>query len=239
MKRFLLIHGSWHGAWCWHKVAPRLKAKGHIVSVPDLPGRIQNPAKPIFVSLKRMVKSMSGLLPEGQRTTIVVHSRYGILASTLAEAFPERIDRVVYLASYMLPSGKRAAEYFRWDEGSYLAPHVNISKVGMWDELHPDIYREGLYHDCNDDDNMLGTLLLGKEPLRPALAKLELTDDRFGQVPRAYIRLTEDRAVTPALQDRVLNETSVERVESISASHSAYFSKPDELTRTILNLVKS
>jgi pimeloyl-ACP methyl ester carboxylesterase len=239
MKRFLLIHGSWHGAWCWHKVAPRLKAKGHIVSAPDLPGRIQNPAKPIFVSLKRMAKSMSGLLPEGQRTTIVVHSRYGILASTLAEAFPERIDRVIYLASYMLPSGKRAAEYFTWDEGSYLAPHVNISKVGMWDELHPDIYREGLYHDCNDDDNMLGRLLLGKEPLRPALAKLELTDDRFGQVPRAYIRLTEDRAVTPALQDRVLNETSVERVESISASHSAYFSKPDELTRTILNLVKS
>ena len=239
MKRFLLIHGSWHGAWCWYKVAPRLEAEGHTVSAPDLPGRILSPAKPVFVSLDRMMKSLGGLLPTGQKTTIVVHSRYGILASTLAEAFPDRIERVIYLASYMLPPGKRAAEYFRWDEGSYLMPHVEISKAGMWDRLHPDIYREGLYHDCSEEDNMLGHMLLGKEPLRPALAKLTLTDERYGRVPRAYIRLTEDRAVTPALQDRVLNETKVDRVESIAASHSAYFSKPDELTRTIIGLTKS
>lgn len=68
-----------------------------------------------------MAKSASGFLPSRQKTTIVVHIRYGILASTLAEAFPDRICRVRYLASYMLPSGKRAAEYSKWDDGSYLA----------------------------------------------------------------------------------------------------------------------
>lgn len=133
---------------------------------------------------------------------------------------------------------QRAAEYFKWDKGSYLASHVNISKAGMWDQLHPDIFREGLYHDCSDEENKPGNVLLGKEPLRPALAKLHLTDDRYGRVPRGYIRLTEDRAVTPALQDRVLNETRVERVESIKASHSAYFSRPDELTKTIIEMTK-
>lgn len=47
------------------------------------------------------------------------------------------------------------------------------------------------------------------------------------------------RAVAPALQDRVLNATPVERVENIAASHSAYFSKPEALTRTILKLAGS
>lgn len=239
MKHFLLIHGSWHGAWCWYKIAPRLEAQGHSVSVPDLPGRILNPAKPVFVGLGKMADSVGQLLPEDRKTTIVVHSRYGILASMLAQAFPERIEQTIYLASYMLPSGKRAAEYFGWDKNSYLAPYVTVSKFGMWDQLHPDIFREGLYHDCDEDDNKLGHLLLGKEPLRPALAKLDLTDDCFGRVPRAYIRLTEDRAVTPALQDRFLNETMVDRVENIAAGHSAYFSKPDELTNTIIKLSKS
>ena len=84
MKRFLLIHGSWHGAWCWYKIAPRLEAEGHDVSVPDLPGRIRSPVKSVFVSLDRMVKSLSRLLRADQRTTIVVHSRYGILVSSLA-----------------------------------------------------------------------------------------------------------------------------------------------------------
>ncbi len=239
MKHFLLIHGSWHGAWCWYKIAPLLEAEGHSVSAPDLPGRICSPARPISVSLKKMVRAVSHYLPREKKTTIVVHSRYGILASMLAETFPERIERVIYLASYMIPSGKRAAEYFRWDKGSYLTEHVTISKAGMWDRLHSDIFREGLYHDCNEHDNKLGHMLLGREPLRPALAKLKLTDERFGQIPRAYIRLTEDRAVTPALQDRVLNETSVDRVESLAASHSAYFSQPDALTRLIQNLSKS
>ena len=239
MKRFLLIHGSWHGAWCWYKVAPRLESEGHIVTVPDVPGRMLSPAKPISVGFNTMLKSLRGSLPAGEKTTIVAHSRYGILASTLAEAFPDRIDRVIYLASYMLPTGKRGAEYFRWDKTSFLAPHVKISKLGMWDQLHPDIFREGLYHDCNEDDNKLGLMLLGKEPLRPVLSKLKLTDGRYGRVPKAYIRLTEDQAVTPALQDRLLNEVCVDRVESIAASHSAYFSKPDELTRTILSLTRS
>jgi hypothetical protein len=58
-------------------------------------------------------------------------------------------------------------------------------------------------------------------------------------VPRAFIRLTQDHAVSVPLQDRFLNETSVDRVESIEASHSAYLSQPDALAATILKLARS
>lgn len=36
---FILVHGGWHGAWCWNKVVPLLKAKGYKVIAPDLPGQ--------------------------------------------------------------------------------------------------------------------------------------------------------------------------------------------------------
>lgn len=233
---YLLIHGSWHGAWCWHKIVPRLEAEGHRVMAPDLPGRITNPALPVTVSLARMVADLARRLPKDRKTTVVVHSRYGVVASALSEACPERIERVIYLASFMLPTGKRAAGYFRWDRGSALGPHVSVNRLGMWDFLDPAIYREGLYHDCAEDDYQLARSLLVREPLRPALARLQLSAERYGQVPRAYIRLTQDRAVTPTLQDRVLNQTGAERVESIEASHSAYFARPDELTAKIIGL---
>lgn len=239
MARYLLIHGSWHGAWCWYKVKSRLESEGHDVSAPDLPGRINHPLRPLFVSLSTLTKCAAHYLPAREKTTIVVHSRYGILASTLAELYPGRIERIIYLASYMLPNGQRAATYFRADKQSYLTPYVQISKRGLWDRLSPEIYREGLYHDCNADDNMLGRLLLGKEPLRPALVPLKLSADNYGRVPKAYIRLTEDRAVSLSLQDRLINETPVDRVESIAASHSAYFSKPDELVSVISKLSQS
>jgi len=236
MANYLLIHGSWHGAWCWYKIAPRLEAEGHSVTVPNLIGRGRDPARYFSVSLARMVKQLGEFLSSSRKTIVVVHSRYGVLASSLAEQFPEKIARTIYLASYMLPTGKRAAEYFRSDEDSVIAPYVEVSATGMWDRLGPEIYREGLYHDCNEQDNALGHMLLAKEPLRPALKKLKLTDDDYGRVPRAYIRLTEDRAVSIKLQDRLLERTSVDRVESIKASHSAYFSRPDELASRILKL---
>ena len=38
MATFVLIHGAWHGSWCWDKVRPILEQSGHAVETPDLPG---------------------------------------------------------------------------------------------------------------------------------------------------------------------------------------------------------
>lgn len=237
MAHFLFLHGSWHGAWCWHKVLPRIRAAGHAAIAIDLPGRGRAPAVSCTVSLARMVRAAeAGLAPRTQ-TTVVVHSRNGIVASSLAERVPDRIKRSIYLASFMLPSGKRVLDYLP-DRPSLLNKHVDINRLALWDWLQPEIYRDALYADCSETDIALARALLVREPLRPALTRLKLTDARYGRVPRAYIRLTQDQAVSVSLQDRLLNETSVERVESIEASHSAYFSRPDALTSAILKLAQ-
>ena len=234
--RFLLIHGSWHGAWCWHKVTARLRSLGHAVSTPDLPGRGADCTQPIFIGMKTMLNRLRKTLPVGERTTVVVHSRYGVVASQLAETIPDRIARTIYLASFMLPNDAAVITYSRKDQGSTINQFVDVNRLGAWDWLRAEAHRDLLYHDCTDDDATLATGLLRREPSRPALAKTALTDDRYGRVPRAYIRLTEDRAVSPFLQDKLINETGADRVESIAASHSAYFSKPDELAGKILTL---
>ncbi|HXC49979.1 MAG TPA: alpha/beta fold hydrolase [Candidatus Limnocylindrales bacterium] len=238
MATFLLLHGSWHGAWCWHKIVPRLESEGHRAIAIDLPGRGRAPAPAPLVGLGAMVRACERALPAGAKTTVVVHSRYGIVASALAERAPERIERTIYLASFLLASGKRVLDYVP-DHDSMMPANVVVSRLAMWDWLKPSAYREALYADCTDDDVALASSLLVREPVRPALSRLRLTDDRYGRVPRAYIRLTDDRAVSPALQDRLLGETEVERVESLAAGHSAYFSQPDLLTKTILRLAGS
>lgn len=235
MNRYVLLHGSWHGAWCWYKVAPRLEAFGEVV-VPNLPGRGRNPAWAPTVTLGRMVRSVARHLTDAADTTIVVHSRYGVLATALAETYPDRVRRVIYLASFMLPSGHRVSDHFARDTDSYIRPFVGINKVGLFDWLDPEAYVEGLYADCSSDDVSLARTLLCREPVLPALARVSVTPERYGRVPRAYIRLTQDRAVSLALQDRLINAAGLDRVESLDASHSAYFSRPDDLVTTIRQL---
>ena len=42
---FVLVHGAWHGAWCWTKPVPLLREQGHLVTAVDPPGRWQSPAQ--------------------------------------------------------------------------------------------------------------------------------------------------------------------------------------------------
>lgn len=235
MAHFLFLHGSWHGAWCWHKILPRIRAAGHSAAAIDLPGRGRSPAACAFVSLERMVQAARAALPPEGRTVVVVHSRSGIVASTLAERVPDRIARTVYLASFMLPAGRRVLDYLP-DRDSLMPRNVHVDRLRLRDSLDPKVYREALYADCSDDDLALCRSLLVPEPVRPALTRLKLSAERYGRVPRAYIRLTQDRAVSPALQDRLLAETPVDRVESLAASHSAYFSQPDALAQAVLKV---
>jgi hypothetical protein len=71
-------------------------------------------------------------------------------------------------------------------------------------------------------------------PKSPTETPLHTTPENFGRIPRIYIELTQDRAVTREAQKRMYQATPCERVFSIEASHSAYFSQPDQLTRQIL-----
>jgi pimeloyl-ACP methyl ester carboxylesterase len=122
MSTFVLIHGSWHAAWCWHKIAPRLEVAGHKVLVPDLPAHGRNPRwSRGLVTLRAMTRSVTTVLDALPEPAIVVaHSRGGIVASSVAEARPTRIAGLVYLAAFLLRDRERAVDWFRSDDDSLI-----------------------------------------------------------------------------------------------------------------------
>ncbi len=237
MNTYILIHGSWHGAWCWYKIKPRLEKSGHKVFVPDLPAHGTDWR--LFrgrVTLAKMVKSITNIIDAlEEKVIIVVHSRNGIVASSVAELRPQKVEKLIYLASFMLRNGERAVDYFINDKHSLLLGNVVVNRLQITDMIKSHIYREALYADCTDDDVALAYALLTPEPSLPALKRLKLTEKNYGSVPRYYIELLQDKAVSLNLQRKLLEQTPCKKVLSIDASHSAYFSKPDELTETILN----
>ncbi|HMV40426.1 MAG TPA: hypothetical protein PKC26_14870, partial [Plasticicumulans sp.] len=57
------------------------------------------------------------------------------LATALAEAYPERVERVIYVASYALPSGHRVVDHFARDVRAFIRPFVRVSRLGGWAAL--------------------------------------------------------------------------------------------------------
>jgi pimeloyl-ACP methyl ester carboxylesterase len=231
----VLLHGSWHGAWCWHKVVPHLQQAGHQVYAPDLPahGRDWRFARG-RITLRQMAASVCELLDTLDGPSLLVaHSRGGIVASTVAEMRPEKLSGLVYLAAYMLKDGERVSDYFAMDKESLIPRNIDISKGTLTDRLRRESYRTALYADCSEADVALAEALLTAEPSLPALTRLKLSDSRYGTVARHYILLTQDRAVSLSLQKRMIAATPCASISSIDASHSAYFSCPDKLAATI------
>lgn len=236
MKTFVLIHGSWHSAWNWHKVVPLLEKAGHKAIAVDLPGMGRDKTPIQDVKMSSTVEKLCELIDSIPGKVILVgHSKNGIMISQVAEYRPEKIEKLVYLAAYLIPNGKTQREYSVQDTEGWLKKYVTQHPETNSHTLQPEIYKEGLYHDCDDDITELAKILLSHEPVESGTTPLELTAENFGSVPRVYIECTEDRAVTPFIQRKMYTETPCEKVYQLPTSHSPFFSRPKELVDILLD----
>ena len=231
MKTFILIHGSWHSAWNWHKVVPLLEKAGHKAFAIDLPGMGRDKTYISKVKMKTTVEKICELIDSIEGKVILVgHSKNGIMISQAAEYRPHKIEKLIYLAAYLVPNGKTQREYSLLDTGGMLKPYVTPYPELNAHTLQPAIYKEGLYHDCDEDITELAKVLLSHEPVESGITPLQLTEENFGSVPRYYIECTEDRAVTPFIQQKMYEETPCKKIYRMATSHSPFFSQPEALT---------
>src|SRR5579883_2221090 len=101
MTAFLLVHGGWHGAWCWEKLMPLLRAGGHRMIAPDLPGHGGDRTPIAARPWERYVPSIVDLLDESDEPSVLVgHSSAGMIISAAAAVRPERVRALVYLAAF-------------------------------------------------------------------------------------------------------------------------------------------
>jgi pimeloyl-ACP methyl ester carboxylesterase len=237
MKTFLLLHGSWHSAWNWHKVVPILEKQGHRAIAIDLPGmgRDKTPIETVKMSdtVQIICNYIDGI--EG-KVILVGHSKNGIMISQVAEQRPEKIEKLIYLAAYLIPNGKTQREYSMQDTQGVLKPYVTQHPDKKAHTLDPTIFKEGLYHDCPNDITAMARYILSHEPVESGITPLNLSTENYGSVPRFYIECTEDRAVTPYIQKLMYEETPCEKVYSLPSSHSPFFSMPDKLCDIFIDI---
>jgi pimeloyl-ACP methyl ester carboxylesterase len=240
MKTFILIHGSWHGAWNWHLVKPMLEANGHQVYAIDLPGMGRDKTPIQSVTLEMAVQAVCALIDSIEGKVILVgHSKNGIIISQAAEYRANKIEKLVYLAAYLIPNGKTQREYSMADTQGVLKHYVTLHEATHSSTLGSAIFKQGLYHDCEDYIIELAKVLLSHEPVGSGTTPLQLTDKNYGSVPRYYIECTEDRAVTPFIQQKMYQESTCEDVFKLPASHSPFFSKPSELVAILEKIAVS
>jgi pimeloyl-ACP methyl ester carboxylesterase len=237
MSTFLLVHGAWHGAWCWHKLVPRLEKAGHVVVAPDLPGMGRDRTPVNRVSLATWRKHVCGVVDELPGPVVLVgHSRGGIVISEVAEHRPERIQALVYLCAFLPRNGESLFDLAGQDESSLVPGNMVMSEDKSSSTMRTEVLREAFYGECSGDDVALARLCVQPEPTLPLATPVKLSAENFGRVPRVYIECLRDRAIPPALQRQMHSASPCQRLLALDTDHSPFFSKPDELAALLSGL---
>jgi pimeloyl-ACP methyl ester carboxylesterase len=233
-RTFVLVHGAWHGLWCWENILPLLEAQGHRVLAPDLPSMGADHTDPATITLAVWANFIADVVARQAEPVILVgHSRAGIVISQAAEIVPDRIRQLVYLSGYLLPSGTSLADAARGDTDSLVPPNMIPEARGITCTLRADVVREALFGQCSDEIFAAAIRRLSPEPLKPLVTPVKLNEERFGRVPRAYIECLQDRTVTLAAQRRMQAVLPCAPVFTLDSDHSPFLSHPAELAELL------
>ena len=106
MRRFVLVHGAWHGAWCWARVAARLRAAGHEVVIPTLTGVGERAGELApHVGLAAHVEDALAVLDEARPAVLVGHSYGGLVVREAADRRPRAVAHLVLVDGWAGPDG--------------------------------------------------------------------------------------------------------------------------------------
>jgi pimeloyl-ACP methyl ester carboxylesterase len=237
MSTFVLVHGAWHGGWCWNKVAPLLREKGHTVVTPDLPGHGGDRTPVGEITLKKYSDSVIHQLDLQPDPVILVgHSMGGLVISEVAEKRQEKIKSLVYVCAFLLRNGETLGGVAERDEKALVMPNLVVSENQTSATLKENVIKQTFYANCSPEDAAWAQSRLVPQALSPFMTPLQLTQSGFGRVPRHYVECTRDRAISIGIQKEMQAASPCQSIHTLETDHSPFLSTPRELSSILLSI---
>lgn len=229
MAMFVLVHGGAHGGWCWEKLVPELRNRGHRVVAPDLPGMGADRTPLKQVSLGGWGEFIASLAAQSEEPVVLVgHSRGGPVIGEAAERAPEAVLGLIYLSAVMIPAGMTTMAAFA-GQPTELMDTATLTPDGLGFILDREVARRWFYHRAARADADAALDRLCPEPIAPNQAPMTVTAQRWGRLPRAFIECSDDRALPLALQRDFQKALPCDPVITLDSDHSPFLCMPAQL----------
>lgn len=231
MARFLLVHGSNHGAWCWRDLVAALDRLGHGTRALDLPSVSPDPATLTQVTLDDDATAIAQALTEP--TVLVGHSAAGFAINRAAQLAPGQVTALVYLCAYVPRPGASVATLAKEAPGNPLAGALEVDRTHRAYRFRDAALAANLYHDCP-----AATLDHARPRLgwQATLAQSAAIGPPPADTPLHYIACTQDRTIPPAQQDAMARHLPGVTRHTLACGHSPFFAAPARLA-TVLDRI--
>lgn len=230
---FVLIHGAWHGGWCWREVAARLRAAGHEVHAPTMTGLGERAhLLDEHTGLSTFIDDACAVIEceELSEVVLVGHSFGGLVISGVADRMPQRIARLIYLDALVVEHGQSGMSILpqavQRERSRTIDPQGLRMAIPTPDKL-------GV-----SDPRQIAWLSrrLTPHPLKAYTEPLALRHPLGNGLPRTYIAVTDPWYPPLAeIRERIRRAPDWEWRE-IAAGHDAMLTSPEALASLLLEI---
>ncbi|MEM7273960.1 MAG: alpha/beta fold hydrolase [Actinomycetota bacterium] len=233
----VLVHGAWQDGSSWAQVQQQLEGDGRNVSAVTLPGRDGDDAGAQTLDGYRDAV-IAEVETYDEPVILVGHSFGGMTISAVAEAIPDQIESLVYLAAYLPSDGDSLSTLAEGDRLSVLGEDGNLDIAADFSvaTVPQDRFAAIFCPDCGAADAETVTASALVEPAMPLATPVSLTAENFGAVPKFYIMTAQDIVVGPQLQASMVANTPVDEVFVLDAGHAPYVSAADDVAGLLVGL---
>lgn len=236
MKTLVLVHGAWHGSWCWEPMLPFLKKRFNVINI-NLPGRTYEPTKSYKnICLSSFVKHLLDKTSDIKEMIVVGHSMGGIVATQFATLIPERITGLVYLTAFVPNNGESLFDITKDAADPGISSEFIVNMKGNYIEINKSKRAKHiLFNKTAAKDAAAALLNLCPEPFKAFVEPAEYCDKILARIPKLYIKCTNDLAIQASLQDKMIKRAANAKVYNLDCDHSPFISCPEELVLPIIS----
>ena len=231
-KTFVLVHGAWHGAWCWRRVSDLLERKGHKVFTPTMTGLgASSHLLTKDVNLTTHITDIANVIKWENLSNIVLvgHSYGGFIISGVAEQLADKVASIVFLDAFVPDNGDAMADLTSQVVRDGLKSATERGDLGV-----PP--RPAAAFLVNDKDQAWVDALCTPHPVGTMTEKIKLTGalDRIGK--KSYIRASAypnpgfDKALVRVKADRAW------RSYEVPCGHDVMVDMPQRLAEILLEV---
>ncbi|NBX84745.1 MAG: alpha/beta fold hydrolase [Gammaproteobacteria bacterium] len=227
MRNYLLVHGAWHGYWCWNTLLDMLDQESvvHTVKYPQLKS-VDITLEDYVAHICRMIDNIDGQI------TLVGHSFAGFVISEVACRYPERISELIYINGFVPLEHESLLELTPLLTSQHLTPYLVVDENNQELFLEPwSTVETYMYNKTIKEDIPLNRLR--PEPLKPLMGKVRLSAV-FATIPKRAIISRDD--LTLSMTDQIFMCQRYQMPYSlIDADHCPFISAPFKLAELILS----
>ena len=239
-ETFVLVHGAWHGAWCWAAVINQLEKLGDAAFAVDLPGHGMNRADRSKVTLESYVDSVAEFIDRHDLKNVVLagHSLGGLTIPGVAAKIPKRIKRVVWVTALVAIDGQSIVDAAT---SPLAAGAESLPERSVPIEMMGKDFFDGLSNDMAPAVKEWVMSALGPQPIAPMVTPVAMEQYFATGIPSSYIVCEDDQTPVagapnwhPHFSSRLRNPT----LKFIKSGHEVMFTHPVECAQALHELAR-